>query len=433
MPESLTGKTSPLSQTSREAAGMAVSPPPRRGFFSTAPSEETPGSGSPAIAEGNFTRTSAARTAEGMIDPELPWLRINWEIKALVPIACVLLGGMLLFLLATLSWRVPERHTVLLVAGAGAVAICGVLLVVLTYQIQRPLVELQQRIAQLGQGNLDVAVSFSRRNDEIGDLGRNFNHMVQQLRESRREIERLHRTQMSRAEHLATLGELATGLAHEIRNPLAGIAGVIEIIGRDLPATSPARAVVKDVRQEIARINHIVTDLLQTARPHQPEMKKSDLNTTVEHAVMLSRQQVTAKSIEIVLTKDAALLDVEHDSDQIHQVLLNLLLNATQAIEGQGTITVTLRHEWGLAVIEIADTGRGIAPEHLPNIFRPFYTTKGDGTGLGLSLARRIVEDHHGKLEVTSVLGRGTTFSAKLPLRQPVKTEEPVLNGISAD
>src|SRR5438270_5376278 len=203
-------------------------------------------------------------------DPELPWLRINWEIKALVPIACVLLGGMLLFLLATLSWRDPERHLVLLVAGTGAVTICGALLVVLTYTVQRPMVELQQKIAQLGAGDLNVSAGFCHRNDEIRDPGRNFNQMVVQLRESRTEIERLHRTQMSRVEHMATLGEMATGLAHEIRNPLAGIAGVIEIIGRDLPSTSPARAVVKDVRQEIARINRIVTDLLQTARHHPP-------------------------------------------------------------------------------------------------------------------------------------------------------------------
>lgn len=351
-------------------------------------------------------------------NPELPWLRINWEIKALVPIACVLLGGMLLFLLATISWRDPERHMVLLVAGAGAVAICGALLVVLTYLIQRPMVELQQKIAQLGGGDLDVSVSFSHRNDEIGDLGRNFNQMVRQLRESREEIERLHRTQMSRAEHLATLGELATGLAHEIRNPLAGIAGVIEIIGRDLPATSPARAVVKDVRQEIARINHIVTDLLQTARPHPPRVRKSDLNTTVEHAVMLGRQQALAKSVAIALHKDPSLANVEHDSDQIHQVLLNLLLNALQAIDKDGEITVTLTSNEGTAVVEVTDNGRGIAPQDLPNIFRPFYTTKGEGTGLGLSLARRIVEDHQGRIDVTSAVGKGTTFAVILPLNR---------------
>jgi signal transduction histidine kinase len=357
-------------------------------------------------------------------NPESPWLNITWEIKALVPIACVLLGGMLLFLLATLSWRDPERHLVLLVAGAGAVAICGALLVVLTYTVQRPMVELQQKIAQLGGGDLNVAVSFSHRNDEIGDLGRNFNQMVVQLRESRAEIERLHRTQMSRAEHLATLGEMATGLAHEIRNPLAGIAGVIEIIGRDLPSSSPARAVVKDVRQEIARINHIVTDLLQTARPHPPTVRKSDLNTTVEHAVMLGRQQAMAKSVEIELHKDSSLPEVEHDGDQIHQVLLNLLLNALQALDSplaghSGKITVTVRPQGSTAVVEVSDNGRGIAPDHLPNIFRPFYTTKGDGTGLGLSLARRIVEDHHGRIDVSSALGKGTTFAVVLPLQRP--------------
>ena len=356
-------------------------------------------------------------------DSELPFFRINWEIKALVPIACVLLGGMLLFLLATLSWHDPERHTVLLVAGAGAVAICGALLVVLTYLIQRPMVELQEKIAQLGAGDLGVSVSFAQRNDEIGDLGRNFNQMVRQLRETRAEIERLHHTQMSRAEHLATLGELATGLAHEIRNPLAGIAGVVEIVGRDLPETSPARAVVKDVRQEIARINHIVTDLLQTARPHSPKVRTSDLNTTVEHAVMLGRQQALAKSVDITLQTDPSLAQVEHDSDQIHQVLLNLLLNSLQAMDQAGKIRVTIKQQEGMAVIEVADNGRGIAPEDLPNIFRPFYTTKGDGTGLGLSLARRIVEDHKGRIDVTSAVGTGSTFAVLLPLPQAARRE----------
>src|SRR5437660_4360261 len=386
-------------------------PRSRTSSFSTGdasdPAFAAPGSAS--------TDKVGARQAE---DPELPWLRINWENKALVPIACVLLGGMLLFLLATLSWRDPERHIVLLVAGAGAVAICGALLVVLTYTVQRPMVELQQKIAQLGRGDLDVSVSFARRNDEIGDLGRNFNQMVTQLRESREEIERLHRTQMSRAEHFATLGEVATALPHEIRNPLAGIAGVIEIIGRDLPTTSPARAVVKDVRQEITRINRIVSDLLQTARPHPPKVRKSDLNTTVEHAVMLGRQQALSKATEITLRKDPSLPEVEHDSDQIHQVLLNLLLNALQAIDVNGKIAVTVELQGKNAVIEVADNGRGIAPDHLPNIFRPFYTTKGDGTGLALSLARRIVEDHQGRIQVTSTVGKGTTFAVILPLQR---------------
>jgi hypothetical protein len=352
-------------------------------------------------------------------DFHLSFVRVNWQLKAILPVGFVLLGGLLLFTLATVSLRDPDRHAVLIVAGAGAVTICAVSMFVLAYLVQRPMVELQEKIEQVSQGNLDVAVGFANRNDEIGDLGRNFNRMMQQLRESREEIERLHRTQMSRAEHLATLGELATGLAHEIRNPLAGIAGVIEIVGRDLPATSPARAVVKDVRLEITRISRTLTDLLETARPRRPEVRLSNLNTTVEHAVMLARQQVLSRSIKIELQKSLDLPEVEHDSDQIHQVLLNLLLNAVQAMQGPGTVNVGIGSRDSFARVAVSDTGRGIPPQNLPNIFRPFYTTKGGGTGLGLSLARRIVEDHHGRIEVASAVGKGSTFTVLLPFQMP--------------
>jgi hypothetical protein len=347
-------------------------------------------------------------------------MRVNWQLKTIWPVATVLLVGLLLFLLSTVSLRDPERHRVLVIAGAGAVAICGVIIVALASTIQRPMIELQEQIERVGDGDLTAKVTFAQRNDEIGDLGRNFNRMVQQLRESREEIEHLHRTQMSRAEHFATLGELATGLAHEIRNPLAGIAGVIEIVGRDLPTTSPAKTVVKEMRQEIGQINRILSDLLETARPRAPQMRSSDLNTTVEHAVMLARQQVLSKPIRIEFTPAHNLPDVEHDSDQIHQVLLNLLLNAVQAIEGSGLVRVAIFEKKDSAVVTVSDTGRGIGAEHLPNIFRPFYTTKGNGTGLGLSLARRIVEEHHGQIDVESGTGKGTTFSVVLPIRQPI-------------
>ena len=346
-------------------------------------------------------------------------VRVNWQLKAILPIVLVLLAGLLILMAATLSLGDPERHRVLLVAGAGALVICGVSSGVLAYLIQRPMVELQQKVAMISEGNLDVAVSFTGRNDDIGDLGRNFNHMTQQLRESRKEIETMHRTQMSRAEHLATLGELATGLAHEIRNPLAGIAGVIEIIGRDLPPTSPAREMVKDVRIEINQINRILTDLLETARPHPPRMMRSNLNTTVEHAVMLARQQVLSQPIRIELEQAIDLDEVEHDSDQIHQVVLNLLLNAVQAIDGAGTVRVIIGSRDDCARITVTDTGRGIPEQQISQIFRPFYTTRGNGTGLGLSLVRRIVDEHHGQIHVSSEMGKGSTFEVLLPFTAP--------------
>jgi signal transduction histidine kinase len=362
----------------------------------------------------------------GMPDLRIPsvkhrrHVRLNWQAKTLIPVAGALLNGVLVFLFTTLTLLPNEREKVLLVASAGAVVICAILLITLAVVVRRPMLELQDKIQRVADGDLNVQVGFSDRNDDIGDLGRNFNNMVQQLRESRQEIEHLHRTQMSRAEHMATLGELAAGLAHEIRNPLAGIAGVMQIVGRDLPPTSPACDVVKDVQEEVLRINRIVSDLLETARPRPPEYQLADLNSTVEHAVSFARQQILSKPIEIEFRKAPELGLVEHDPRQLHQVLLNLLLNAIQALNGGGRVTVLLAQSDEKTVsVSINDTGLGIAPENLTHIFRPFFTTKGHGTGLGLPLARRIVEDHGGKLEVTSDLGHGSTFTLVLPFRRP--------------
>ena len=290
--------------------------------------------------------------------------------------------------------------------------------------LQIVIAELRAQIVRVGEGDLDVTVGFANRDDEIGDLGRNFNHMVQELRERRDGVEHLHCAQMSRAECLATVGELATERAHEIRNLLAGIAGVIEIVGRDLPLNSSTRVSVKGLRAELGQITRILTDLLHASRPHLPDIRLDDLNTTVEHAVVLARQQVPSVSIGIELQKDARLPDVEHDSGKIHQVVLNLLLNAMQAIDDAGTIRVEISLLKGDAAITVVDTGRGIPPEHLPNIFRPFYTSKVNGTGLGLSIARRTVEDHHGRIEVTSEVGKGARFLVVLPLLQAIPTGE---------
>lgn len=350
-------------------------------------------------------------------------MRMNWQLKALLPVLTVLLNGLLLFILVTLSMETDERQPVLVVATAGAITICAVLVLTLGMVISRPMFELQEKIERVRQGDLNVSVSFAKRNDTVGDLGRNFNEMVDQLRESRVEIQRLYRTQISRAEHLATMGELAAGLAHEIRNPLAGIAGVMEIVRRDLPQTSPAVEVVKDVQREILRVNRIVTDLLEIARPKHPDYLLADLNATAEHAVIFAREQTLAKPVHVELVKDATMPPVAHDSGQVHQVLLNLLLNAIQAVDGPGEVRVELSHDEEFARVSVRDNGPGIAPEHLRNIFRPFYTTKGKGTGLGLSLAERIVEDHGGQIGVSSAVGHGSRFLVVLPMRRALAND----------
>jgi signal transduction histidine kinase len=344
---------------------------------------------------------------------------INWVLKAVLPIAAVLLNGLLLFMLVSSSLAPGPRNDVIAVAAGGAFLICIAVLMVLAVQVRRPMMELQEKFSRVQSGDLDVSVSFANRNDEMGDLGRDFNDMVARLRASREEITRLHQTQMSRAEHFATLGELAAGLAHEIRNPLAGIAGVLDIASRDLPDSSPARSVMEDAKQEAVQINRILTDLLDAARPKPPQFRVIDIVGTAEHAVVFARQQAVTKHINIEFEVKDTPLPVEHDPGQVNQVLLNLLLNAIQSMDRPGTIRVTVAQEdEDFVSVRVVDQGKGIAADHLPNIFRPFYTTKGYGTGLGLSLARRIVESHGGSIRAESTVGEGTTFTVELPIRR---------------
>jgi signal transduction histidine kinase len=369
------------------------------------------------IADTSLLEASArSATAAPVVERER---HMNWVLKALLPIAAVLVNGLLLFVLVSSSLETGPRNNVIAVAAGGAFVIFAAVLAVFSFSVRRPMLELQQKIARVRLGDMDVRVSFANRNDEIGDLGRDFNEMVQQLKASREEIQRLHQSQMSRAEHFATLGELATGLAHEIRNPLAGIAGVLEIVGRDLPENSAARAVMADAKQEAVQINRILSDLLETARPRPPQFRPADLFATAEHAVVFARQQAVTKRIHIELEAKQELPAIEHDPNQINQVLLNLLLNAVQSMDKPGTIHVLLDIDETAecALITVADEGKGIPPEHINNIFRPFFTTKGHGTGLGLSLARRTVEAHSGKIEVTSQIGKGTCFVISLPLQ----------------
>src|SRR5271157_319872 len=329
--------------------------------------------------------------------------RIRWQWKVFIPIIGVLALSIVVVTGVLQSLEVHNAHWIALAALGFAILLCFVLLFVLLVLVERPLEELMNTIERVRHGDLSTRVEFAKRDDDIGRLGRQFNEMVEQLNESRRKLEEFHQREMARAEHLATLGELAAGLAHEIRNPLAGIAGVVDVMSKDLPANSPSRAVMGDVQKEIRHIQDILKDLLFYARPRPPAFRPSDLNSTIEQAVMLARQQVRNKPVQILFTANSSLPLVDHDPALIQQVVLNLLLNGIQAIS------------------EVADTGRGIPADALPKIFKPFFTTRNEGTGLGLSLANGIVQSHGGKIEVSSAPGKGSQFQIWLPVERPKK------------
>jgi len=232
--------------------------------------------------------------------------------------------------------------------------------------------------------------------------------------------------ELQRAAQMSFVGELAAGLAHEIKNPLAGIQGAVDILIRRRDSNDPEREALEGIRHEVERIDGTVRALLDRARPRALSPAPVSLTELTSKAVNIARSQAIgglARGHRVHVVFDDAeedlILDV--DAPQIEDAVLNLILNAIEAIDEDGRITITLKREQSEdnvdeAVIEVADTGRGISEENLLRIFNPFFTTRKSGTGLGLPAVRRIARAHGGRVEATSKLGEGSTFKIHLPL-----------------
>jgi PAS domain S-box-containing protein len=224
--------------------------------------------------------------------------------------------------------------------------------------------------------------------------------------------------QLADAEHLATLGELSAGLAHEIKNPLAGIKGAIEVIRDSIPLSDMHSEVLGDVIHQVDRIDQIVRDLLNYAKPKPPSHSDVNLSEVVQRIVTMFRKSAKVDSLSIRVHKLSDIPDFTGDETQLEQVLLNLLLNAQKAMPHGGHIEIRLSYDPNAGVIKLVveDDGPGIHKEHMKKLFLPFFTTRTDGTGLGLAICRKNIQYHGGGIEVQSQVGRGTTITVSLPL-----------------
>lgn len=285
-----------------------------------------------------------------------------------------------------------------------------------TVLVNKPIKNIINTMKKVEDGNLDLRFVTGRK-DEIGSLAESLNSMLVKLGNMRQELESCHVDTMQRVEKMATIGELAAAIAHEIKNPLAGISGAIQVFAEDFSPNDPRKEIIKEVLGEIDRLDKAVRDLLSFARPPEPNFVKTPILPVVERATRLIGAQAKKQNvnIEIIAAED---IEFHVDPEQMQQVFLNVMINALHSMPGGGILTVMTypKTDRGEAEISITDTGQGIRQEEILNIFKPFFTTKHGGTGLGLAISKNIVEKHGGALIVESQVGTGSKFRIILPL-----------------
>jgi two-component system NtrC family sensor kinase len=320
-------------------------------------------------------------------------------------------------------------------------SLCVVFLLVILYfsttKIIKPLQRLVIATQEIAKGDLDHRVKFQS-TDELGYLAASFNQMTEKLKAANEELVQCGRilekkvqertrelvemqAHLVQSEKLASLGKLAAGIAHEINNPLGGILIYSHLLLEETKETSSQAETLKKIIKETSRCKNIVKGLLEFARPKEPEMAPTDLNEVINKALAIFERQALFQNIKI--QKDLSDLPrVVADGSQLQQVFANIIVNAAEAMDGNGLLTIKthLDARTNSLRIEFRDTGHGIKEEDLSRLFEPFFTTKevGKGTGLGLAISYGIVQKHNGSIEVKSEVGQGSAFTVVLPLNK---------------
>jgi len=239
----------------------------------------------------------------------------------------------------------------------------------------------------------------------------NLKILEEQAEQIKKMQEEIHQTRV-----LSALGEMAATVAHEIRNPLGGIAGYASLLARSIPPEDQRRKYVDKIIGGISSLNKIVSNLLVYTRKTNLQKQSTDLVAWAEAILSHAEIEIEKEKKQVRIERDFPEdpLNAEIDSEKLQQVMLNLLINGIQAIEAEGKIFVSIKSNGDAAEITVADTGKGIEQEHLKNIFTPFFTTKEQGTGLGLAIVKKIVDLHEGEISVQSEPNKGTQFCIRI-------------------
>ena len=281
--------------------------------------------------------------------------------------------------------------------------------------LARPLTELRHAMAVVGAGDLEHTIAHAivpRSSDEIGDLARAFARMTEQLRQSR--------AQLVQSEKLASIGQMAAAVAHGLRNPLASLRAAAQLARHRVDAPA-AREQLDAIVEQVDRLDLRIAHLLQFSRPAPFHPLRESVRALVDGALAGFSELLRQRKVELAVHAPVALPEIQVDPMRLEQALTELVSNALDAMPEGGRLDVATRTEPGASgvggvVVEVTDTGRGVAPEILPNLCEPFFTTRPEGTGLGLAIAKRYVEEAGGRLDIASTVGRGTTVRIWLPI-----------------
>jgi two-component system NtrC family sensor kinase len=366
---------------------------------------------------------------EQVLEKGLPWLHRafvvnNWYIAAYEPIRNTKgdIIGVLSVAVLEDKFADMRKRTVAMFLG---ITFAGMIVAFfvshfLAKGILQPLGHLVSASNRWAKGDLEYRVETTQK-DEIAELARTFNLMASSLKERNDQLKEYSNRQIMKSERLATIGQLAAGVAHEINNPLGTISIYTQMALDELGTDDDScRENLEVVMKQTNRAGRIVKDLLEFARQSESEMTILNVNAVLRKAIAITAHPAELQNIVLATHLEPELPDIQGDSDKLEQVFVNIIVNALQAMPQGGELTVGTRiAQGGKSIeIEISDTGCGISEEHLSRLFDPFFSTKGtgEGTGLGLSVSLGIVQRHNGTVDVKSKVGEGSTFLIRFPI-----------------